>query len=168
LSFTPDQIAELYRRHAPLVHSRARRLVRDEADDVVHEVFLRLLRRPPTGEQTLSWLLVTTTNICLDRLRARARRDEAWWSAVRAELGDDEITIERLVEAQEACRRLLGQFDPKTTRIAAMTLVDGMSQEEVAALFGVTRTAVAKRLQRFLRDARKLLGVARRPPDVSS
>jgi RNA polymerase sigma-70 factor (ECF subfamily) len=164
---TSDEVAQLYRRYAPLVHARARRLVRDEADDVVHEVFVRLLRRPPTGEQTLAWLLVTTTNVCLDRLRARARRDDGWLREARAALGDGEVTIEGLVEAKEACRLLLGRFDDKTARIVAMTLVDGMSQEEVASLFGVTRTAVAKRLQRFLRDARAILGVARERPDVS-
>jgi len=151
----------MYRRFAPLVHARARRPVRDDADDIVHEVFVRVLRSPPDREELASWFFVTTTNLCLDRLRHRARRDEGWWQEARAAL-DGEVTIERLVEAQDACRRLLGRFDDKTSRVAAMVLVDGMSQEEVAALLGVTRTAIAKRLNRFLRDARALLGC---PPE---
>jgi len=153
-----DDIEAMYRRFAPLVHSRARRLVRDEADDVVHDVFVRLLRRPPDRAEVASWFYVTTTNVCLDRLRHRARRDEGWWREARGALGDGEITIERLIEAQDACRRLLGRFDEKTSQVAAMVLVDGMSQEEVATVFGVTRTAIAKRLARFLRDAREVLG----------
>lgn len=156
-------VEALYRRYAPLVHARARRLVRDDADDVVHEVFVRYLRRPPDEAQTSSWFYVTTTNVCLDRLRHRARRDEAWWSQARASFGEREFSIEGLVEAQEAVRRLLGRFDEKTARVAALVLVDGMSQEETAATLGVTRTAIAKRLQRFLRDARELLGCRPEP-----
>jgi RNA polymerase sigma factor (sigma-70 family) len=152
-----DEVAELYRLYAPLIHSRARRLVGDEADDVVHDVFIRLLRTGVDPEQRLPWLMVTTTNVALDRLRHRARRDEAWRDEARASLGGGEVTIERLVEAQDVCRRLLGRFDEKTAAVAAMVLVDGMSQEQVAGVLGVTRTAIAKRLRSFLEQARKYL-----------
>jgi RNA polymerase sigma factor (sigma-70 family) len=141
--------------------------VGDDAGDVLHDVFLRFLRRPPPAEQALGWLLVATTNAALDRLRHRARRDEAWRDEVRAALSGGDLTIDRLVEAQDACRRLLGRIDEKTGQVAAMVLVDGMSQEEVAALLGVTRTAIAKRLQRFLRDARAELRVSNRPARTS-
>jgi DNA-directed RNA polymerase specialized sigma24 family protein len=129
---------------------------------------LRFLRRPPPEAQALPWLLCATTNACLDRLRHRGRRDESWRSDARAALGEDELTIEGLVEAKDACRRLLGHFDAKTGRVAALVLVDGRSQDEVAALLGVTRTAIAKRLQRFLRDPRKILGVSETARRTSS
>jgi RNA polymerase sigma-70 factor, ECF subfamily len=165
---TDDEVAELYRLYAPMVYARARRLVGDEADDVVHDVFLRLLRGGVDPDERLGWLLRATTNAALDRLRHRARRDEAWRDEARASLGDAEVTIERLVEAQDVCRRLLGRFNEKTASVAAMILVDGMSQEQVAAVLGVTRTAIAKRLQSFLAQARELLGVSVPPARTSS
>jgi RNA polymerase sigma factor (sigma-70 family) len=162
-----DEVAELYRQYAPVIHARARRLVGDDADDVVHDVFIRLLRTGVEPAERLPWLLVATTNAALDRLRHRARRDEAWQDEARAALGGAEVTIEGLVEAKDVCRRLLGRFDEKTASAAAMVLVDGMSQEQVAALFGVTRTAIAKRLQSFLEQARKLLRVSVSPARTS-
>lgn len=167
-ALTTDEVAELYRQHAPVVHSRARRLVGDEANDVVHDVFVRFLQHLPPKGQALPWLLVATTNACLDRMRRRAHRDDAWRDRAREAIGDGEVTIDHLVEAQEACRLLLPRIDLKTARVAAMVLVDGMSQEEVAALFGVTRTAIAKRLQRFLREARVNLGVSENARRASS
>jgi RNA polymerase sigma factor (sigma-70 family) len=152
-----SEVEALYRKYAPLVHARARRLVGDEADDVVHEVFIRFLRAARSTPESSSWFYVTTTNVCLDRLRHRARRDERWLAEVgRAAEGARDL--ETLLEAQDTCRRVLAVVDDKTAAVAAMVYVDGMSQDDVAAAFGVTRTAIAKRLARFLRDARAKLG----------
>jgi RNA polymerase sigma factor (sigma-70 family) len=145
-------IETLYRRYAPLIHSRARRLLGSDADDIVHEVFLRWLRSPPAGDATSSWFFVTTTNACLDRIRHRNRRGDAWQDAVASAI--PVIDAERLLVDKDTCRRVLGVVDEKTATVAALVYIDEMTQEEVAAMLGVTRTAVAKRLTRFLREAR--------------
>ena len=153
----PEGLEAVYRRYAPLIHSRARRLVGDEADDVVQEVFVRYVRSPPRGGVS-SWFFVTTTRLCVDRLRHQARRDTRWQDELRTATGDGQLTVDQLIEARDACRKLIGLFQGKDAVVAAMMVIDGMSQEETAAAMGVSRTAVAKRLARFLRDAAALLG----------
>lgn len=154
----------LYRRFAPLIHARAQRLVGDDADEIVQEVFLRIVRTPPRAPEMASWIYVTTTNLCLDRLRRHARRDRAWLEQARHVLsGEGEVSEEQLLEAKDACRRLLAGVNEKDAAVAAMVFIDEMSQEEVAQVFAVTRTAVAKRLRRFLAAARDVLGCRSEP-----
>jgi DNA-directed RNA polymerase specialized sigma24 family protein len=88
---SPVDIEATYRRFASLVHARARRLVGNDADDICHEVFLRFLRKPPRGDRFASWFFVTTTHLCLDRLRHAARRDESWRTQATAALAGDEL-----------------------------------------------------------------------------
>jgi RNA polymerase sigma factor (sigma-70 family) len=78
-----ERLTELYRTYAPLVHARARRLVGPEADDVVQEVFLKLVRTEPTADVLPKWLYAAATNACLDRLRKSTRQGDAWQGQVR-------------------------------------------------------------------------------------
>src|SRR5581483_11738540 len=103
-----ERLTELYRTYAPLVHARARRLVGPEADDVVQEVFLKLLRNEPNPEVMLKWLYATATNSCLDRLRKGARHGDAWQGDVRkAEQQRRAVNLEELFASAERVERLL-------------------------------------------------------------
>ena len=67
----------LYHRHAPRMHSLARRLVgASEADDVVQDVFIRAWTRLDTfrAESAFAtWLHRLATNVCLRRLEQSRR-----------------------------------------------------------------------------------------------
>jgi len=152
-------LAALYRKFAPLVHSRAGRLVGDDADDVVQEVFLRLIRQRPASGKEASWIYRTTTNLCLDRLRHRGRRDSAWREDLRAHVvGMGPSAPDRLAESKELCRMMIGRAPRGTREVAALIYLDGMTQEEAAAELGLSRKTVGKRLKRFTDDARKAVG----------
>ena len=68
----------LYRTYAPMVLRRARRFFdAQEAEEVVHEVFLRAVEKAHTFRAEASpstWLYQMTTNHCLNRLRNSQRR----------------------------------------------------------------------------------------------
>jgi hypothetical protein len=82
--YDPARFEALYRRVAPLIYGRARRLVGDEADDVVQEVFMRLVRDRPAEGALSTWIYRTSTNLCIDRIRARRRRSADWELEVAA------------------------------------------------------------------------------------
>lgn len=72
--------AEILDRHAALPHRVAWRMLGNgtEAEDVAQEAMLRLWQNAQTwrgeGPGVAAWLRRVATNLCLDRLRQRARR----------------------------------------------------------------------------------------------
>jgi RNA polymerase sigma factor (sigma-70 family) len=153
-------LEQAYRRFAPLVHARARRIVGGtEADDVVQEVFVRLIRRPPKDERRLlDWIYATSTNVSLDRLRFRLRRDHAWSEEVRQHVAAaQEHAFEAALASRELFRRLVACVERKTQRVAVLVYLEDMDQNDVARLLGVSRRTVGERLRRFEARARTLL-----------
>src|SRR3954465_9171541 len=68
-------------RHRPHLRSVGYRMLGSltEADDAVQEAWIRLQRRDPGGTDDLrGWLTVTVGRICLDMVRARTSRREAY------------------------------------------------------------------------------------------
>ena len=69
-----------YRRFGPMVLRRCRTLLRSDsqAEDVMHDVFVALLRSEDrlSDEAPAGLLLRVATNLCLNRLRATRRRPE--------------------------------------------------------------------------------------------
>ena len=58
---------------------------------------------------------------------------------------------------RQLARAVLERFDTETRAIAIGVLVDGMEREEVAEALGISRRTVARKLDRFLANARKYL-----------
>jgi RNA polymerase sigma-70 factor (ECF subfamily) len=150
-------VEDLYRKHGPMVLRRCRRLLRDEAQalDVMHDVFVEMLRRQDqlTGDAPAGLLLVTATNLCLNRLRSRRRHPESGDDALLQQIADLEPAD--AVESRSLAARLLDRIfggEPASTRlIATLVYVDRMTLEEVAGEVGLSVSGVRKRL-RTLKD----------------
>ena len=90
-------VAALYRRYGAMIHRRILKFhSRSEAEEVLHEVFLRLIENIDSfrGESSpATWLYRLATNHCLNRLRIpppppRAPRTAGWRSMVWPEPGN--------------------------------------------------------------------------------
>jgi RNA polymerase sigma-70 factor, ECF subfamily len=153
-----DHLEELYRRFAPLVHARARRIVGDEAEDLVQEVFIKLMHVQPQPEKIVAWLYATSTNLCLDRLRHHRRRHAEWQRQVGEHVDSaKDRDLESLLTDQQLCGRLLSHLDRKTQEVLVYTIFDEMTQQETAELLGISRKTVGERLNRFQQVAKKLV-----------
>jgi len=142
---------DLYRAFAPLVLRRCLRLLGHEQDahDATQEVFVQLLVYEDrvtfdTREATLHWLYRVSTHLCLKRL-GRSRRVE-----VRdpAELPEVPLacTIEGRLVSREALTRILAAVDEKARAVFVHAFLDGMTQEEIALVMGVSRRTVGTKL----------------------
>ena len=73
-----ERMLRLYDTHARTVWRICRLYLNEaEAEDAVHDVFLKLLTRDITlrdAEHEKAWLIRVARNLCCDRLRARSRR----------------------------------------------------------------------------------------------
>lgn len=78
MAYTREELEELVHRHAPAVYrlAYARTGRREDAEDIMQEVFLRFLRRAPVlsgDDHVRAWLLRAAAN-CANSLFARAHR----------------------------------------------------------------------------------------------
>jgi RNA polymerase sigma-70 factor, ECF subfamily len=148
-------LAQMYARYSCVIFRRARRLLKDEeaAADATHEVFLRLLRDGGSGAfeaNPMAWLLRTTTNFCLNSLRDGRRRSELMRIAEAVTTGND-------VDALVTLRSILKQIPDDLRDVAVNYYLDGRSQDEIAAIVGLSRRTVCNRLASFHAAVGKVL-----------
>jgi RNA polymerase sigma-70 factor (ECF subfamily) len=165
-----ESISVLYRQLGPLIYRRCLRLLRsrEEARDATQEVFLKLVRhesRLLDRGDVVPWLYRVATNHCLNLRRNSRQRSETALDdgAEPAPLPADDRVDAILVQ------RLLARFDGVTQAIAVAILVDDLEHEEVAAALGISRRALARKLERFLEKSRRhlvLSGDAASSPDA--
>jgi RNA polymerase sigma-70 factor, ECF subfamily len=159
-------IPTLYDRHGPAIFRRCRSLLGtdDAAHDAVQEVFLRALRDGASfrGDAApLTWLYASATLYCLQQLRNRGRQAEKLAAFARdapppGGNAEDRLTVAALIAEQP----------PDMQQIVILRLVDEMTVEEVAAAVGLSRKTVAKRIQRFLDQARGFVAPLETKPEV--
>jgi len=156
LSEQRSRAAELYRTYGPVVYRRCLRILKDPeaAKDATQEVFVKLIRdmsKLEDRETVVPWIYRVATNHCLNQRRNVSRRGEDFDAPpleLAASSGQDTLPDRQLVQG------ILSRFDATTQTVAVGVLVDGMEQEEVAELLGLSRRTVARKLARFLDLAR--------------
>jgi RNA polymerase sigma-70 factor (ECF subfamily) len=147
-----DDVAELYRRHAPALHRRCVSIVgnADEARDLVQETFARYLaagsglrdRASPFGV-----LYRIATNAAIDRLRRRktASEDELDAEAMVGDLGRSPGRVDNLHDLALLTRGL----SEEELTVAVLHHLDGYTQDGIAASLDLSRRTVGKILTRF-------------------
>lgn len=132
-------------------------LSREEAEDVVQEVFLKYLRgHPPFSDDDheKAWLLRVTVNQCRDLLRRRKHRhhlplEEA--AAFCADTGTGEVT-----------RQLL--LLPRLYQVPLLLhYYEGYSVEEIGSVLRLSASAVKMRLKRGREKLREALSEEEEP-----
>ena len=127
----------------------------DAAEDYLQEVWIKASAGAsgPIAEP-LAYLYRTANNVMLDRRRAElraTRRDTAW-----SEAADDAAPAEseaRLIarERLAAVESALTGLGDRTDAIFRRYRLDGVSQRDIAAEFGISLSAVEKHLQKAYR-----------------
>ena len=148
-----DALAEAVRAHRPWLVRRLALIVRDvdEAEDLAQQTFLRAAERWPfPPEQDVArWLAVVGVRLAIDERRRRRR-----WGFLAIRETDQEWAI----STDPDLWRALAGLDRRTRAALVMTVLDGFSQDEVAAVFGVPRGTVASWLSRGRARLRGVLG----------
>ncbi|MEU6232756.1 RNA polymerase sigma factor [Kitasatospora sp. NPDC047058] len=131
------------------------------ADDVVHDAYLRIARRPERflgHPQPYAYAFTTMANIMRDQWR-RERRRMAVVEPVEAERARAEPSGEGLGELQARWEvlRLLCGLTAKQARVVALVDLDGYTVDEAAALLGLHRSTLAVTRRRALVRLRVLV-----------
>ncbi len=145
-------VEALSRQYGAMVLRRCRRLLgdQDEALDACQDVFVRVIERRERLDDGYpsSLLYRIATNVCLNRIRDRARRpatpDEALLASIAA--------LDAPGARSEATLLLdwLFRRHPESSRtIAVLHYVDGLTYEEVAREMRLSVSGVRKRLRKL-------------------
>jgi RNA polymerase sigma-70 factor, ECF subfamily len=146
LEHDPQETERLYRGHSEAIYRTAFRITgrAEDAEDVLHTVFLRYLRRDASLgsiEQPEHYLKRAAVNASLDLLRARKGKVEL-----------DSMTAEPAGAAQQELRlRLAGalsRLDPQWAEMFVLRFVEGYGNKEIAEMLGQSQTMVGVTLFR--------------------
>lgn len=152
---TDDRLSTLYRTYGPTLYARCRHILGDEAAaaDATQETFLRVHRQLDgvDAQQALGLIYRVATNYCFNVVRDRRRQAEPV-----AELPEGSGPhLEEALGRLDLARRLMARVPPKLAAVAWLHHVDGLTQEELARVLGISRRTVVNRLAEFEKNARK-------------
>jgi RNA polymerase sigma-70 factor (ECF subfamily) len=147
-----EQLEQVFREHYQLVYRTAYGVTgnREDAQDILQTVFLRLLRRelvPDPKKNPKAFLYRAAVNLALNTVRQRQRYvlvegvEEFERLAAAAEPNPTGGLHQRLYAA-------IAELDPESAQILILRYVHDYSIAEIANLLGKSRSMVAVRLFR--------------------
>ena len=167
------------RRLVEILHPQIFRIVQNhiprgmDAEDLAQDIFVqffRTLERYDPSRALENWLSRLALNVCLNALRARARRPEWRWADLSAGereilaslVNESEINPANAHDARELLLKLLDVLSPPERMILTLLHLEEKSVEEIKASTGWNAILIKVRAFRArgkLKKALKALGV---------
>jgi len=169
LSLQAQEFERMYREHAPLVNRTAWGVLgnREDAEDVLHTVFLKLLRKgfPPEFQKNpKAYFYRAAVNESLDTLKSR-RRHPALHPVDAEHVQASHLSSSYFDEEKhEQMYAAIAQLPVESAEILVLRHMQNKSPAEIMETLGVSRTVVAVRLFRVRARLKKLLRVSKRKP----
>ena len=149
--------ADCFRAHRERVFHVARRLSAGDsgwAEDVTHDVFIKLLEHLPELEDTSDlggWLYRVTVNLSLSRLRRERSVFGRVLGALRAAEEPRAPSPETILADHEEAAAAMGALaalPAKERVVLSMKILDGLSQQEIAQALSMSEGYVSKLVTR--------------------
>jgi RNA polymerase sigma-70 factor (ECF subfamily) len=167
----PRAFVHLYDHYFPRVHVYVRYRVSDrqDAEDVIAEIFLKAMRELPRFEwhhrnSFAAWLFRIAHNLVVDTYRRR-EQDEATLApperlseAALQDAGSPTSRVaqpEQVVVQQETFHRmrtLVSTLSPRRQEVITLRFFGGLRNKEIAAILDLDERTVASHLSRALQD----------------
>ncbi|MES1195471.1 MAG: sigma-70 family RNA polymerase sigma factor [Steroidobacter sp.] len=164
ISLDPEQMQRFKQTMLPLLdsaYSLARYLLRDkeDAEDVVQEVYLRALKAFPEyrGGDAKSWLLAIVRNCCMTWIAKNARDQERVVNAdedlnmIHSVVGEVHATPEREYDAQQRARlirELIEALSEPLREVLILREIEELSYAQIASIMQIPVGTVMSRLAR--------------------
>lgn len=145
---SPDDFSRRYAEFvAPITRFVARRVERNDVDDIVADVFSIAWRKHQsvTDGEELPWLYRIASNVIANHRRKSARNVRLIATLV---VRDPAPSAESIAIADLSLAAAWAQLTPRYREVLALTAIDGLTVTEAAIVLGVTPNAVSVRLNR--------------------
>jgi len=158
-------LAQLYDGYRVILFGLLMRILsnREEAEDVLQEVFLQVWRRAADFDENrgrpFTWLVTLARSRGIDRLRTLAARERVATAGARdeAEVVSDAASDAFRSEQRQAVNNALAQLPDEQKRLLLLAYFDGLSQSEIAARVGAPLGTVKTRMRTGMMKLRELL-----------
>jgi RNA polymerase sigma-70 factor (ECF subfamily) len=159
-------LASLYDRYRLILFGLLTRILisREEAEDVLQEVFLQVWRRAADFDEQrgrpFTWLVTLARSRAIDRLRVLASRQRlADLAAQNApDEASDAATDTLHSEQREIVGRALAELPEEQRHTLKLAYFEGLTQSEIAAKLGTPLGTVKTRMRSGMIKLRELLG----------
>lgn len=159
-------LAAIYDRYRVILFGLLIRILnsREEAEDVLQEVFLQVWRRAADFDENrgrpFTWLVTLARSRGIDRLRSLAARERVAIAGSRepSEEVSDAVTDAFKSEQRQLVLTALEQLPDEQKRALVLAYFDGLTQSEIASKLGAPLGTVKTRMRAGLIKLRELLG----------
>jgi RNA polymerase sigma-70 factor (ECF subfamily) len=159
-------LASLYDRYRVILFSLVLRILhsRDEAEDVLQELFLQVWKRASDFDEArgrpFTWLVTLARSRAIDRLRSLASRERAVTESART-AGPDEWSdaVDDAIRSEESAvvRRALAELPEDQRRALLLAYFEGLTQTEIATRLGAPLGTIKTRMRSGMIKLRELL-----------
>ena len=127
---------------------------RQQAEDLLHETFLKALLALPEGHTNMrAWLYMVARNLFYNQRKKKSREILMEEQEYLSEKQTDEDLLEKRRELYRAIRKL----EQKKQEIILMQYFSGMSQKEIAAVLHITPENVRVLAYRAKKELKKYM-----------
>lgn len=161
-----DALARLYDQYRVILFGLLVRILnsREEAEDVLQEVFLQVWRRAGDFDEQrgkpFTWLVTLTRSRAIDRLRVLNARQRLATSAAQdqPEEASDALRETFHSEQKEIVQRALAELPEDQRRTLLLAYFEGLTQSEIATKINAPLGTVKTRMRTALTKLRATLG----------
>lgn len=158
-------LARLYDQYRVILFGLLVRILnsREEAEDVLQEVFLQVWRRAKDFDEErgrpFTWLITLTRSRAIDRIRQLGARQRLADSAARNTFDEasDAVTDTLHSEQREIVARALAALPEEQRRTLNLAYFEGLTQSEIAEKLGTPLGTVKTRMRSGMIKLRELL-----------
>lgn len=161
-----DAVNDCLDKYGGLVWSIARKMLRnsDDAEDAVQEIFVDIWKNAERFDDSQSsettFIAMIARRRIIDRIRRTNRRISAdsFEDVVAEPESRDDKRVQLSVEAEQAAEALR-QLKPEQQRVLQLSIVQGLSHQEIADITGMPLGTVKTHARRGILQAREMLGL---------
>ncbi len=159
-------LARLYDQYRVILFGLLVRILnsREEAEDVLQEVFLQVWKRAKDFDQErgrpFTWLVTLARSRAIDRIRQLGARQRLADSAAQntSDEASDAVTDTLHSERREIVARALAALPEEQRRTLNLAYFEGLTQSEIAQKLGTPLGTVKTRMRSGMIKLRELLG----------
>ena len=171
----PQELEELFLAHCQMVHRTAYAITghRQDAEDVLQSLFVKLLQRgvtPEIRQHPARYLHRAAVNLSINVLRSRKRRKlvNGIDTLEIPASGEDAEDVRERDEQHERLIEAMTNLKPRALEILLLHYKHDYSDAQIAALLGTSRGTIAVTLFRLRARLRKVLRSAGLPTGLSA
>jgi RNA polymerase sigma-70 factor (ECF subfamily) len=159
-------LSQLYDRYRVVLFGLLVRILnnREEAEDVLQEVFLQVWRRARDYDvdrgRPFTWLVTLARSRGIDRLRSVASRERVAAASARDPVEETSDAIADAVRSEQRgiVTSALSQLPEEQQRPLVLAYFDGLTQSEIAERLGAPLGTVKTRMRTGMLKLREVLG----------